>query len=37
MLARAEEEERALRLVFSLLVAYCYRTNDWEEVKLEIS
>lgn len=29
VLARAEEEERALRLGFSLLVAYCYRTNDW--------
>lgn len=37
VLARAEEEERVLRLVFSLLVVYCYRTNDWEEMKLEIS
>lgn len=37
VLARAEEEERILRLVFSLLVVYCYRTNGWEEMKLEIS
>lgn len=37
MLARAEQEERALCLLFSLLVAYCYWTNDWEEMKLEIS
>lgn len=37
VLTRAEEEERVLRLVFSLLVVYCYRTNDWEEMKLEIS
>lgn len=37
VLARAEEEERILRLVFSLLVVYCYWTNDWEEMKLEIS
>lgn len=37
MLAGAGEEERALRLLFSLLVAYCYWTNDWEEMKLEIS
>lgn len=34
VLARAEEEERILRRVFSLLVVYCYRTNDWEEMKL---
>lgn len=37
VLARAEQEERILRLVFSLLVVYCYRTNGWEEMKLEIS
>lgn len=37
VLARAEQEERALCLLFSLLVAYCYWTNDWEEMKLEIS
>lgn len=37
VLARAKEEDRALHLDFSLLVAYCFRTNDWEEMKLEIS
>lgn len=37
VLARAKEEEHALHPVFSLLVAYCCPTNDWEEMKLEIS
>lgn len=35
--ARADEEVCALRLLISLLVAYCYWTNDWEDMKLEVS